>query len=67
MLLPLLLNNLLQASGPPPEPPASTVTTGSNKRRPHIQWLPAHVPYVAPRPRRRTRQARDEDLLFLGH
>ena len=68
MLLPLLLNNLLQA-GTPPEPPAPGITTGSNKRRPQIQWLPAHVPYVEPQPflpRRRTRKARDEDLLFLG-
>lgn len=47
-----------------------TTTPGSNKRRPQIQWLPAHVPYVAPhlaaKPRRRTRKARDTELLFLG-
>ena len=64
MLLPLLLNNLLSAE--PTPPPAPGITTGSNKRRPQIQWLPAHVPYVAPRPLRRPRKQRDQDLLFLG-
>lgn len=58
-----------ELSHQPPEPPAAA-TAGSNKRRPQIQWLPAHVPYVAPHlaagPRRRSRKARDTDLLFLG-
>lgn len=39
MLLPLLLNNLLQAA--PPEPPAGPGGAGSNRRQAHIQWLPA--------------------------
>jgi hypothetical protein len=64
----LLLRLLLEATAPPPEPPVTT--PGGNKRRQQIQWLPAHVPYVAPHlaagPRRRSRKARDTDLLFLG-
>ena len=49
----------------PPEPSAAA-TTGSNHRRPQIQWLPAHVPYIATPPRRRPRKKRDAELLFLG-
>ena len=49
---------------------SSGITTGSNKRRPQIQWLPAHVPHVGPYiatpPRRRPRKKRDAELLFLG-
>ncbi len=66
----LLLLRLLLEATTPPEPPAPSTTTGSNQRRPHIQWLPAHVPYVAPTPflpRRRPRKKREADLLFLGH
>ena len=64
MLLPLLLNNLLSAEPTPPLAPGGNA--GSKKRRTQIYWQPAHVPYTVPRPRRRPRKTRDEDLLFLG-
>ena len=44
----------------------ATQNTGGNQRRPQIQWLPAHTPWVAPVPRRRPRKKRDAELFFLG-
>lgn len=57
--LSLALLGLLQA-------PAASSTTGSNHRRPQIQWLPAHVPHLATPPRRRPRKKRESELLCLG-